>query len=133
MITKFTKGKDAKLSKYFASSEFECSCYLCSEVWIDTDLIILLDKIREYVGQPVHITSGYRCSAKQECLRKAGLLTASGTSQHELGKAADIVSFDWTGAELTIVAQECGVKAIGTGKNFIHIDTRNDKQRRWTY
>lgn len=133
MITKYTKGKTVKLSKYFDTSEFECSCYSCDELWVDSDLIALLDKIREYVGQPVHVTSGYRCKSKQAMLKESGRLTAVGTSQHELGKAADLVSFDWSGKDLAIVAQECGVKAIGIANSWIHIDTRSDKIRRWSY
>lgn len=44
----------------------------------------LLDPLREYVGRPVRITSGYR----SEQLNR--LIGGSSTSQHMLGEAADI-------------------------------------------
>lgn len=43
-----------------------------------------LDKIREDYGQPLYITSGYRCEELNERLK------GSKTSQHMKGQAADI-------------------------------------------
>lgn len=45
----------------------------------------LLQPIRDHVGRPVRINSGYRCAA-----RNAATHGSSPTSQHVLGEAADI-------------------------------------------
>ena len=47
------------MSKYFTSSEMACPC--CGRVFIDDRLFPILDRIREAVGQPVFIMSGYCC------------------------------------------------------------------------
>ena len=45
----------------------------------------LLQPIRDHIGRPVRINSGYRCTA-----RNAATHGSSATSQHVLGEAADI-------------------------------------------
>lgn len=55
----------------------------------------LLQPIRNHVGKPVQINSGYRCSA-----RNAATHGSSPTSQHVLGEAADISVPGYSDAEL---------------------------------
>jgi zinc D-Ala-D-Ala carboxypeptidase len=127
----WSKGTDEPISSHFRSSEFECDCsYACGEQRVAKLLIDKLERIREHIGQPLIITSGYRCSRHQAELRSLGFQTAKTTSQHELGKAADVRC-----AHLTTLYPLCEkeFKAIGMAKTFLHLDLRDDKVRRWTY
>jgi uncharacterized protein YcbK (DUF882 family) len=87
--------------------------------------------MRKAVG-PLRITSAFRCKEHQASLRKSGILTAVGTSTHELGDAADILAI---GKPIDVVLAEAPkhFKAIGIAKTFIHVDLRDDKERRWPY
>lgn len=51
-----------------------------------TELAVLLQKIRDKYGFPIHVDSGYRCSQLNT------VLGGSKTSQHLKGQAADIVA-----------------------------------------
>lgn len=38
-----------------------------------------------------------------------------------------------TGLELEKAARAVGFKAVGIGHNWVHLDIRMDKERRWEY
>ena len=118
------------LSKNFTSKEFLCSCGVCAPHRIDPDLIRRLQRVRDMLSVSIKITSGFRCAKRQQELRKGGLQTASGTSTHEMGAAVDITCSDMTAL---LLACEKEFKSIGIAKTFLHVDTRVDKVRRWTY
>jgi uncharacterized protein YcbK (DUF882 family) len=133
MLHRVPKGSRKKLSKYFDAREFACPCPNCTETLIDSLLVERLDALRERLGVPVRITSGYRCPAHQKWLAKRGYETAK-NSRHLIGEAADL----WTGAhagkELERHARAAGFCAVGVGRTFIHVDLRDDKpNRRWEY
>ena len=89
------KQKDIQLSEHFSLSEFTKSITaerlgidnkpgyehilamrnLCREV---------LEPLRQHYGQPIRITSGFRCEALNEAVGGVG------RSQHMLGEAADL-------------------------------------------
>jgi uncharacterized protein YcbK (DUF882 family) len=121
------------ISKNFQAFEFDCPCKRCKETIIDYDLPALVQKIRDACNCPVQITSGYRCGKYQDQLRAEGLETSTGISQHEKGRAADIWTGKHSGEELEKIARRIGFRAVGVGKAFIHVDLRDDKDRRWTY
>lgn len=85
------------MGKYFTISEL-CKSDTAKEKGIDNtpngeilhnlDRLIsdILDPIRERWGKPIYVTSGYRCS------RLNKLVGGAPTSQHVLGKAADITT-----------------------------------------
>lgn len=127
------KGSATQVSKYFKSYEFDCPCSNCSQTFIDEDLLLRLDDIREESGFPLKITSGYRCDHHQAQLKEQGFETAKGRSQHQDGKAADILNGHHTGRELEVFARKAGFKAVGVGNRFVHVDTRSDRDRSWTY
>lgn len=87
---------------------------------IDKRLVDVLDKIRERVGRPVYIESGYRC---EDHNREVGGVP---NSQHVLGTAADITVDDISIDELADIAKECGADGVGRyyGLQFVHIDVR---------
>ena len=122
-----------QLSTHFSLDEFKCPCGNCKIVEIDMELVDKLERLRSLLGSKLTITSGYRCQDYQDQLTLRGYETSKGTSQHTLGMAADVMNGIATGQELAGCAVQAGFKAIGVGNNFIHVDLRADKERRWTY
>jgi uncharacterized protein YcbK (DUF882 family) len=133
VLNSYDKSKPVKLSDHFSSDEFDCPCSSCDKTLIDSNLIARLEVLRKIIGAAIVIDSGYRCQYYQDQLKARGYETATGVSQHTLGLAADIRSDSRSGADLTVFAAEAGFMAIGTGKWWIHIDCRSDKERRWDY
>ncbi len=133
-ILKFKKGTDVNLSPHFNATEFDCPCTVCLDTTIDKDLVTKLEALREKAG-PLKINSGYRCSNYQDELRLRGYETSNGPSQHELGRAADVCGADtgYTGTALETWAREAGFRAVGVGSLWVHVDLRDDKDRRWEY
>jgi len=133
---KWNKGQDVKLGKYFSSYEFSCTCRYqsCVVQQVSKELIKKLDQVREKLGSPLIVTSGFRCSRKQADLRKAGHQTAVGKSSHEEGQAADIAAIK--SKELLKIVKEV-FNNIGTAPTFLHVDVRPIKadgtKRLWVY
>lgn len=132
MILTFPKDAHAQLSTHFNTDEFSCHCECKTPTLVDVELIRKLDRMRELLGKPLKITSGYRCSRQQQKLRDDGRHTAISVSTHERGMAADLFCANVTGYELAQIAEQAGFTSIGTAKTWIHVDTRGDL-RRWTY
>ena len=120
-------------SEWFSLHEFECKGCTCNDQLIDSELVIKLDRIREKIGVPIIITSGYRCEKKQGSLREQGKETAIGVSQHELGKAIDLTVKDKNLMPELLELCKQEFKAIGKSALFIHVDLRIDKERFWSY
>lgn len=129
----WNKGAQFVLTPNFSTAEFECPCVneQCVEQRISKTLVDKLQALREKVG-PLDVTSGYRCAHRQQYLRGLGIKTSVGPSTHQMGKAADIASGL---VPIDQLYDECVplFMAIGTAKNFLHVDLRADKRRRWTY
>ena len=116
-----------RLSINFTRSEFACKCG-CGFDTVDTELIRLLENIRNYFNQPVHITSACRCERHNE------FVGGSRNSQHKRGRAADIIV---KGIEPDDVANfaDTLMKSGGIGRYsaFTHVDTRsNDSVVGWS-
>ena len=129
---------------YFFTEEFECHCVYpeCQkgEQKVAVELIRRLCELREKLMLPILVRSGYRCSRHQADLREGGLKTASGTSTHELGCAADVMPKEPESnlpskatMKRFLMLAEGLFKSIGVAKSFLHVDLRDDKKRRWTY
>ena len=132
---KFKKWSKQQLTPFFHSVEFRCRCTLptCEDTEVDIELLNRLDEMRKILKQSIIILSAYRCKEHQENIRGQGIKTAVGVSQHELGKAVDIMSNGKTAEDLEEAAKEAGFKSIGIAKGWIHVDLRDDKERRWKY
>lgn len=112
------------LSRNFSRSEFECKCG-CGEAEVSPLLIEHLQKLRDYTGEPIRITSGLRCEAHNAAV--GGAIN----SQHLKGLAADIVVSWWPADELLRLLRvlvRANVLYVGyaykIGKNAVHIDVR---------
>jgi uncharacterized protein YcbK (DUF882 family) len=131
----FPKGSDERVGPHFLAKEFDCPCDNCSHTFIDPRLPELLERFRQILGVPLvlHRGCGYRCEYYEQRLRDAGFETAKKRSTHEDGKAADISTGKHSGRELEAAARKAGFRAVGVGHTFVHVDTRADRDRRWTY
>ena len=123
------KGNRVQIGKHFHTGEFECQCKLksCVDQVISLGLVRRLDRLRDASSTPIRVTSGYRCP---EHNRAVGGVE---NSQHTLGRAADIRASAHTPGVMREKYAQHIFKAIGAGANFLHVDLRDDRIRRWTY
>ncbi len=88
-----------------------------------------LQILRDYLGESIHINSGYR---SPEWNKKVGGKKAS---QHMLAKAADITVKSKTPKQLAaiieklIAAGKIKIGGMGIYPGFVHVDIRNAKAR----
>ena len=125
-IKAYSKAKDGnkKLSTNFRVKEFACTDR-SDPIFIDSDLVSILQKIRAHFGKSVTITSAYRTPGKNKAVG------GKAYSQHLYGRAADIkvkaVSPKKVAAYAETLLKNKG--GIGTYNTFVHIDTRTTKSR----
>lgn len=116
--------------KYFNYHEFDSPDVQGSGQMMDKGLLNKLDKIREIVGEPIIITSGFRTPAHNESV--GGVESSS----HTKGLAVDIaIRHSRMRFKLISALFEVGINRIGIADNFIHIDIDPDKDENviWTY
>lgn len=105
-------------SKYFKESEFQKCVPACSLQDMDQRFMQTLDALRAQSGIPLVLNCAYRSAAWD---RSKG---RSGNSAHTRGKAADIrCNSSDTRMKIVKAALQLGIKRIGIGKNFVHVDT----------
>ena len=124
------------LSKHFSRSEMGCRCG-CGKLKADPRLLSLLERIREILGVPVVINSGYRCPAHNK--RVGGV----DNSYHTQGLAADIRCPSMTADELwrqvRVLAQGGYLPELGGLGRYIgriHVDVvkaSDGHLREWDY
>lgn len=131
----FKRNQDIQLSKNFVGKEFQCQCGVCEKQYIHTELVNKLQKIRDEFGQALIVTSAYRCRKHQAAIRGSGIKTAKGMSTHQLGAAVDIRPANLTADSMIKLLDICEkyFEAIGIANNFIHVDLRVGRKRRWDY
>jgi len=115
------QAQNKQLSKNFNEIEFACKC--CGQVIISNELVIKLQKLRDLIGKPIHINSGYRCPKNN---KEVGGVT---NSQHVLGTATDITISGLTSKQIAKYAEQIGFGGIGIYQDFIHVDVRSNKAR----
>lgn len=127
MIKSYIMDTDAneKVGQHFKVKEFACKDG-SQVVFIDSYLVSILDILRNQVGKPVIINSGYRTPARNKEVGGAKY------SYHMRGMAADIRANGVTPKELakvlnSIVPNNSGIIVYD---NWVHFDTRNKKYRK---
>lgn len=117
--------KNMNVGKHFKVREFACKDG-SQVVFIDTHLVAILDILRNKIGKPVIITSGYRTPERNT---KCG---GAKYSYHMRGMAADIRVNEMTPKQVAsilngIIPNECGIIVY---ESWVHIDTRPNKYRK---
>ncbi len=98
--------------------------------------MILLQRIRDVHGRPVHITSGFRCPEHNKFVSSTGLI-----GPHTTGHAADIGVAGQDAFDLTKTAFDKGITGVGFkqkgphDERFIHLDNLqgDGRPRIWSY
>jgi len=113
-----------QLSENFQALEFACSH--CGQLKISMELINKLQEFRNWVGKPIHINSGYRCSLHSV------EIGSKRTSEHCLGNAADIridstMNMYQMFTKLITIFPRVGMYHTHDGRGFIHVDTKKDQ------
>lgn len=125
-IKAYSKSKDGskKLSANFRVKEFACTDGT-DPVFIDSELVAVLQKIRSHFGRAVTITSAYRTPPKNKAVG------GTAYSQHLYGRAADIKVAGISPRKVAAYAETLIPKSGGIGiySTFTHIDVRAVKAR----
>ena len=123
------------MTKNFKVKEFECNDGSKMPLEVYENIIKLANQLqflREYTGRPITINSAYR---SPEHNAKVG---GSKTSQHLLGKAADITIQSLKPAEVYRIIEDLIdlghmlQGGLGLYDTFVHYDIRKTKAR-WNY
>lgn len=108
-----------KLSENFDSEELACKC--CGACHLDQNLIDGLQKLRDKIGKPIYVLSGYRCFKHNDEIGGAP------TSQHMYGRAADIQCNEIPPKQLMDIAKTIEeFRGFGGYDKFIHVDVRDN-------
>lgn len=122
-----------KVAPNFNLDEFICKCG-CNSLIYEPELVEKLQKVRNAIGGPITIASGYRCESHN---KKVG---GDPNSRHIKGLAADIKSSKniW---ELARACYEAGFEGIGVSDNlntkpvsgyYVHVQVGGERKF-WTY
>lgn len=126
MLSVYSKAKDGskQLSKNFKVKEFACKDG-SDPIFVDNELVEVLQKIRDHFGKAVTINSGFRTATYN---KKVGGATYS---QHLYGKAADIKISGVAPKKVAEFAETLlpNKGGIGIYSTFTHIDVRAVKSR----
>jgi uncharacterized protein YcbK (DUF882 family) len=125
-IKAYSKAKDGnkQLSANFKVKEFACTDG-SDPIFIDSDLVNVLQKIRTYFGKSVTITSAYRTPTRNKAVG------GETYSQHQYGRAADIKVKGIAPKKVAAYAEKLlpNKGGIGTYSTFTHVDVRSAKAR----
>lgn len=119
------------LSTNFNWSEFSCKGKDCCghSAPIHPDLIEAVQALRDRIGRPLSITSGFRCN------RHNAAIGGEENSFHTLGMAADVACPDGISSEsLAALAEGIDlfrIGGIGVYPSWVHLDVRKNGKARW--
>jgi uncharacterized protein YcbK (DUF882 family) len=113
------------ISKNFNRSEFACRDG-CGFATVDTELIQVLEDVREHFDSVVRITSGCRCASHNRSIGGAP------DSEHTRGTAADIVVSGVSAAVVYdyLLKKYPGRYGLGKYATWVHVDVRQ-RAARW--
>jgi uncharacterized protein YcbK (DUF882 family) len=119
------------LSRNFNRSEFACKGEDCCNhsAPVHPDLIEALQALRDRIGKPLSITSGFRCN------RHNTAIGGEDQSFHTLGMAADVACPDGISpGQLAALAEGIDLfreGGIGIYPSWVHLDVRKNGKARW--
>lgn len=101
---------------YFSNEELSCPC--CGENKFNPQSLLRFNRLREYLGFPLQMTSGYRC---EKYNRKIGA-----TQSHATGHCGDLSVNRQRAYAVLAAAPKFGFTGIGIhqkgARRFIHLD-----------
>ena len=107
-------------SAHFAMEEYRCDCAGYCDGWpadMDPELLAMIEELRCACGSPVIITSGVRCSARNE--EVGGVAW----SFHKRGHAADLYCPGMPVGQLAALAQGVGLNILPYySSGYIHVE-----------
>ncbi len=116
-------------NRYFKDSQFNCKCG-CGLNNMDMQFLYKIAYIRNTLNFPFVITSGSRCQ------KHNNIIKGSIKSAHLSGQAVDIQVVN-SKKRFLLINQllKLGFNRIGIGKDFIHVDCKNQngKYNTWVY
>lgn len=118
------------MMKYFNYEEFDSPDIQGSGQLMDSQILSMLDEVREIYGKPIVINSGYRTIRHNESVG------GKPQSSHLKGLAVDISCTNSRDRyNLLEAIKQVGFNRIGIAKSFIHVDIDNDKSSNvlWIY
>lgn len=119
-----TEQNNEKISEHFKVKEFSCKDG-STIIFVDDHLVSILELLREKLGKPIIITSGYRTPTHNE---KVG---GTKYSYHMRGKAVDIkvngIPAKKVAEELDKLVDDCGIIVY---KSWVHVDVREERYRK---
>lgn len=118
------------LTPNFTRQEFDCNDSVGTPVPAVLmpnvrTLAAQLQILRDYLGEPIHVNSGYRTPQYNKSVGGAK------NSQHLLAKAADITVKSKTPKQIKSIVErliksgKLKIGGIGLYKGFLHVDTRS--------
>lgn len=112
------------ISAHFDRGEFACKCG-CGFDTVDTELLTMLEIVRQHFDEPVTINSGCRCVHRNK------VVGGQPASMHLTGRAADIqvqgvAPSAVQGYVMMLWPDRYG---IGSYSTFTHLDSRGTKAR----
>lgn len=116
--------------KYFKPQEFDSPDEPGSGQNMSFDLVQILDKARQKCGRPLVLHSGMRSQTHNTDVGGVN------ESAHTLGFAVDIDCQDSQSRfDLIKIFTDLGIRRIGIGKTFLHVDIDPDKPQSvvWLY
>ena len=106
---------------YVYEAACKCGCgFGRHEGDVSTELVLLLEKVRQEIGHPLFVNSMCRCEAHN---RAVGGVDGS---VHTLGEAADLRTVGGGRRhEVEKAGYRHGATGVGTGGDFIHLDVHD--------
>jgi len=122
-VLRYARDKDLQVSANFNTSELQCKCGLCEVQLLDAELVNKLQALRDRIGQPITVTSCYRCHAHNYNIN------GSVNSYHKQGLAADIYVDGLSVDQLAKHAASVGFTGIGAyyRSGFVHISIKSNE------
>ena len=112
------------LSRNFSEWEMRCKC--CGSGHVKKTLITKLQKVRDRIGIPITVNSGFRCTIHNREVDGAD------TSPHLDGLAVDITCKD-----MFVLLRACikEFNRVGIAKSYVHVDIDENKSQfvYWLY
>ena len=118
-----TNRMQMMLSRHFRAREFQTGN--CNIVIVSNMLLAILDKLRDKIGEPIYINSGYRTPEHNKAVGGSNL------SYHMYGMAADIRADGHTPKQLYNILDEMltGWGGLEEHETFLHVDVRTKAWR----